>query len=224
MAVSGVTFEIDIYMARVGESEAIAKGLLAGNQLNDTPLSEKGQGDARNAGDNLARILKEKGVKEVRVFTADEVLRMQQTTNLIIEQLKQAGMTCHRQSDHRLGGKNHGIFNASTKEERTQNPEKKSERLHRDQLTPEERFKTPIKGGESKQDIAVKTSLLFQEIYQNRSTGAVVIVASNNTVEALTAQLNPEKPYEKMKVAYLDIVHLKQSKEKLQFIRIYEKV
>lgn len=97
MAIVGDSKEsMDIYMARVGQSAAMAEGTIAGNRLNDNPLSDKGQIHASQAGENLAQVLNSKGIKNVRVITADEVFRMKQTTDLIGGKLEQAGISYSR--------------------------------------------------------------------------------------------------------------------------------
>lgn len=211
--------QYDIYMLRVGQSAARAEGTLAGNEMNDSPLSERGRLDAAKAGEHLVQLLN--SAKQVHIFTADDVLRMKETTNFVAEKLKEANIAYTRQSDSSLGGKDHGVFNGTTKEQRTQNPELVAAKEKKKGMSAEERFKTPVEGGESKQNLVHKATELFKKISQQRLTGPVVVVTSNNTLSALTAVLNKEEPYKSMHVGYRDVVQLQQSAEGLKMVKIH---
>lgn len=87
-------------------------------------------------------------------------------------------------------------------------------------MSSKDKFETPIEGGESKKELADKAMALFQEIYQQHQT-PIVVVASNNTLEALTALLNKENPYEKIPVDYSGILQLQRSGDELKIVKIH---
>ena len=210
--------DIDFLLVRTGLSESFKEGKLNGDQGNDNPLAPEGVLHAKAAGDNLANVLKKMQPKTVQIWTCNGVKRIEQTTQYVLEKLDatNAGYDKNIHSDGRLGGKNHGKFNLSTAKEREQDPEWQKTK----EMLAEEKFKTPLGGGESKEDIFNKVSVLFKEISsQSIKDTAVVVVTSNNVLEALGRPLSGQA---KLKVDYPEILHLKLSHDKLSFVQVFK--
>lgn len=213
----------DIYMARVGQSAAMAEGRIAGNLLDDNPLSPQGVLDAEGAGETLVKTLKAGNIDKVEIYSADQVLRMKQTTDLIIKKLEEARIAYTRHSDESLGGRNHGILNGLSQKERQENPVVVKQKEERETMSSEARFATPPKGGESKQDLVDKISKFFQSVLKEQSSSKpIVVITSNNTIGALTAILNKDAPYQKVQFDYHDILQLRQTPDRLELIKHYK--
>ncbi len=202
---------VNFLLIRTGLSGSFKEGKLNGDQGNDNPLAPEGIEHAKAAGANLANVLKKMQPGTVQIWTCKDVKRIEQTTQLVLQQLGDTKASIH--FDDRLGGKNHGKFNLSTEKERANDPEWQKTK----EMQPEEKFKAHIGGGESKEGIFIKVSALFKEISSKNASDTVVVITSNNVLEALGRPLSGQP---KLKVDYPEILHLTQSNDKLSFVQV----
>jgi 2,3-bisphosphoglycerate-dependent phosphoglycerate mutase len=176
-----------LVLVRHGESEWNKLNLFTG--WRDPDLSEKGVGEARQAG----RLIKAQGLKFDVAFTS-VLKRAQHTLTIILEQLGQTGLLTHR--DQALNERDYGDLAGLNKDDARA-------RWGADQVHIWRRsYDVAPPGGESLKDTAARTLPYYEaRIWPEVKAGKNVLVSAHgNSLRSMVMKLDALTPEQILKV------------------------